>query len=134
MMINTADVKSNKIDDKLITVIGEAYKRPFYRNLWGMSYEEVCKLIRQDKFHLLPVIRKKDISKHWKELIEYGDFGDMVSSSGTTGRPVDIPMHRAHEEIFTECLAQVFCELGLVANDKVLHLLSLNDLCTLGPY
>ncbi|NOX91904.1 MAG: phenylacetate--CoA ligase [Gammaproteobacteria bacterium] len=118
---------------RLNTVLEQAWKRKYYQQHWVMNLNEALSLLDARQYHALPVIRKRDISDNWDTLIEYGDFTDAVSSSGTTGRPVDLPVHRLQEQIWVDCVSRVFSELGAVPGDKLLQLLSNNDMFTLGP-
>ncbi|GAC1405362.1 MAG: hypothetical protein NVSMB49_24660 [Ktedonobacteraceae bacterium] len=65
--------------------------------------------------------------------MHFKDAVDVVSSSGTTGRPVDIPVLRADEALRILRVRRLLHELGVRPGTRVLHLLSLNDLFTLGP-
>lgn len=118
---------------KILNTVNEAWSRSFYRDHWGCSINDALSLIKKGRFNELPVIRKTDISKNWSELIEYGDFTDVVSSSGTTGRPVDLPVHRLQEAVWIESVSKVLIELGAKPGDKLLQMLSNNDMFTLGP-
>lgn len=119
--------------EKLKKNIFHAYKRSYYPTHWKMTIDEVFKLLDQGQFYKLPVIRKSDIRDHWDGLIEYGDFTDIVSSSGTTGRAVDMPVHRLQEQVWVESISRVLMELGAEPGDRMLQLLSNNDMFTLGP-
>ncbi len=118
---------------RLNTVLKQAWQRKYYQQHWLMSLNEALALLTSQQYHTIPIIRKNDISKNWDTLIEYGDFTDAVSSSGTTGRPVDLPVHRLQEQIWVDCVSRVFGELGAVPGDRLLQLLSNNDMFTLGP-
>lgn len=118
---------------RIASVVNQAWRRPFYPRHWGRELAQVHEQVRRGEFHHLPVIRKRDISNHWNDLIEYGDFTDVVSSSGTTGRPVDLPVHRLQEMVWVDCVSRVLTELGAKPGDRLLHLLSNNDMFTLGP-
>ncbi|HEX4045884.1 MAG TPA: AMP-binding protein [Gammaproteobacteria bacterium] len=118
----------------LCQAINEAWKRPFYRTHWKFDYlETAIDFINRGNFSSLPVVRKNHISEYWEQLIDYGDFVDIVSSSGTTGRPVDIPIHKQHQVYLVECITRVLKELGIKQKSKIINLLSLNDTFTLGP-
>lgn len=122
-----------KPDNRLKNIVEAAAKRKFYTQHWQMSANEAINLITQNKYEDIPLLRKQDISRHWNDLIEYGDFVDVVSSSGTTGRPVDLPVHRLQEQLWVDCVARGLTELGAKPGFKLLHLLSNNDMFTLGP-
>ncbi|WP_195763965.1 phenylacetate--CoA ligase family protein [Pseudoduganella rivuli] len=94
---------------------------------------EVLAMVDRGQFDRLPIIRKKDLSANWDDLVEYGDFVDVVSSSGTTGRPVELPVHRQQEQVWVDCVARVLSELGAGPGGKLLQLLSNNDMFSLGP-
>ncbi len=122
-----------KPNKRLKAVLQTASQRPYYTQHWGMSLSDVMALIDQDQFDQLPILRKKDISQHWDDLIEYGDFVDVVSSSGTTGRPVELPVHRQQEQLWVDCVSRGLTELGARPGTKLLQLLSNNDMFSLGP-
>ncbi|MEJ2407289.1 MAG: AMP-binding protein [Candidatus Thiodiazotropha sp.] len=119
--------------NRISAVIEQAWRRPFYATHWGQELGQIREHIRNGEYHRIPVIRKRELSQHWGELMEYGDFTDVVSSSGTTGRPVDLPVHRLQEMVWVDCVSRVLTELGAKPGDRLLHLLSNNDMFTLGP-
>ncbi|MEZ9411688.1 phenylacetate--CoA ligase family protein [Vibrio lentus] len=121
------------IYNKIKKTLKHAYERHFYQKHWGADIDDVLKLVSDGQYHKLPVIRKNDIRDNWDDLILYGDFTDIVSSSGTTGRPVDMPVHRLQEQVWVESISRVLTELGAEAGDRMLQLLSNNDMFTLGP-
>ncbi|MCG7497357.1 AMP-binding protein [Vibrio sp. Of7-15] len=121
------------MENKIKKTLTHAYKRSYYPEHWKMDLEDAINLVRQGQYYKLPVIRKSDIRDHWDELIEYGDFTDIVSSSGTTGRPVDMPVHRLQEQVWIDSISRVLTELGAESGDRMLQLLSNNDMFTLGP-
>lgn len=125
-----SDFKPNR---KLKAVLAAAAARPFYVQHWNMSLSSALALIDQNRFEQLPILRKRDISQNWDDLIEYGDFVDVVSSSGTTGRPVELPVHRQQEQLWVDCVARGLTELGARPGTKLLQLLSNNDMFSLGP-
>lgn len=118
---------------RICRVVEQAWRRPFYPTHWVLELPQLQEQINQGQYHQLPVIRKQDLSNHWNELIEYGDFTDVVSSSGTTGRPVELPVHRLQEMVWVDCVSRLWTELGAKPGDRLLHLLSNNDMFTLGP-
>ncbi|MDE1485893.1 AMP-binding protein [Xenorhabdus bovienii] len=118
---------------KLKLIIEYAFRREFYQSYWEINISDIHHLIDEGLFHTLPLTRKSDIRDHWNRLIEYGDATDFVSSSGTTGRPVDIPVHRLQEQIWVDSVARVLRELGAKQGDRMIQLLSNNDMFTLGP-
>lgn len=118
---------------RIARVVEQASLRPFYPRHWGVERGQIMQWLRDGEYHRVPVIRKQDLSNHWDELMEYGDFTDVVSSSGTTGRPVELPVHRLQEMVWVDCVARVLTELGAKPGDRMLHLLSNNDMFTLGP-
>lgn len=118
---------------RIAAVIEQAWRRPFYPTHWGQDLGQIREHVLKGEYHRIPVIRKRHLSQHWDELMEYGDFTDVVSSSGTTGRPVDLPVHRLQELVWVDCVSRVLTELGAKPGDRLLHLLSNNDMFTLGP-
>ena len=134
MHANEISHYTQELKYSLRLAIREAWERPFYRTHWKFDHlKAVIDFIDQGRFSELPVVRKRHISECWDQLIDYGDFVDIVSSSGTTGRPVDIPLHKQHQLHLVECIARVLKELGVKSKSKILNLLSLNDTFTLGP-
>lgn len=118
---------------RLNVVARAASQRPFYLRHWGMNLGDVLAMIDHGQYERLPLVRKKDISQNWSDLVEYGDFVDVVSSSGTTGRPVELPVHRQQEQLWVDCVARGLSELGARPGGKLLQLLSNNDMFSLGP-
>jgi phenylacetate-CoA ligase len=110
-----------------------ASKRPFYPKYWDMNVGDALGTIERGQFDKLPILRKRNISDNWDQLIAYGDFVDVVSSSGTTGRPVELPVHRQQEALWVDCVARGLRELGASPGGKLLQLLSNNDMFSLGP-
>lgn len=120
--------------NRLEHVVTTGWQNPFYRTHWGVHrLEDALSTIRAGAFHHLPVIRKQHLRDHWAQLMHFEDAVDVVSSSGTTGRPVDIPVHRDDEALRILRVRRLLHELGVRPGTRVLHLLSLNDLFTLGP-
>lgn len=115
-------------------VVQQAFMRPFYPKHWNFEHtDQVIDLINTNQFSELPVITKQDLREHWDDLMDYGDFVDIVSSSGTTGRPIHIPIHKQQQTDMVDCIARVFKTLDVAPKSKILNLLSLNDMFTLGP-
>ncbi len=119
---------------RLEEVVAAGWERSFYRTHWGFArLDNALSLIRSMRFQQFPVIRKHHLRDHWDEIMIFENVVDMVSSSGTTGRPVDIPVTRADEYLRVIRVRRLLRELGVQAGTRVLQLLSLNDLFTLGP-
>ncbi|WP_375322226.1 phenylacetate--CoA ligase family protein [Aliivibrio logei] len=119
--------------DILEEAIKEAWKRKFYQEHWGYkSLDDVINIVRSHKYHTLPVTRKHDLRDNWDNIMCFDGAIDVVSSSGTTGRPVDIPVHKEEENVRVEAIERWLHALGVNTGDKVLILLSMNDLFTLG--
>lgn len=116
--------------DTIQSAIAYASVRPFYSKHWGQGT-----LASLEATHLsaLPVVRKAHLRDHWPEIMNCDDAVDYVSSSGTTGRPVDVPVHRLQELVWIESIIRVLRELGLQSGDRLLQTLSNNDMFTLGP-
>jgi phenylacetate-CoA ligase len=116
-------------------VLEEAYKRPFYINHWNKirNVQDLNDLVQADALSELPIVRKRDLRSHWQEVMDFTDAVDFVSSSGTTGQPFDIPLHRNEEAHRVALNCRVLTELGVGPGSRVLCLLSLNDLFSLGP-
>ncbi|VEB44758.1 phenylacetate-CoA ligase [Chromobacterium violaceum] len=96
---------------RIARVVEQASLRPHYPRHWAWSGSRSCNAARR-RVSPRAAIRKQDLSNHWDELMEYGDFTDVVSSSGTTGRPVELPVHRLQEMVWVDCVARVLTELG----------------------
>jgi phenylacetate-coenzyme A ligase PaaK-like adenylate-forming protein len=130
----TATSAVPEVTHRLEEVIATAWRCEFYRRHWGLGHwEDVLGLFRAGKFHELPVIRKQDLRDHLDDIIDFSGAVDVVSSSGTTGRPVDLPVHATDDQSRVLRVRRVLRELGLAPGGLVLQLLSLNDLFTLGP-
>ncbi|MCG8425538.1 MAG: AMP-binding protein [Proteobacteria bacterium] len=123
---------------KLDTVLRAAWNRPFYRQHWRQhglvqTIDDVLDLARSGRFHQLPCVRKSDLRRHLDNVVVFDGAVDVFSSSGTTGRPVDIPIHHREEPGRVGGLQRVLRELGVGRGSRILQLLSLNDLFALGP-
>ena len=119
---------------QLELVVTAAWQRPFYRRHWeGAHWQEVMELFRQGRSNELPPIRKRDLRDHPEEIFDYDGAIDVVSSSGTTGRPVDVPVHADEDAYRVLLIRRTLTELGVGPGSRVLQLLSLNDLFSLGP-
>lgn len=117
--------------DKIIKL---GWQNPFYRQHWGQkSLDDVLDLVHTGRFHQLPLVRKQDLRNYWGDVMDFTDASDLVSSSGTTGRPVDVPVNREQEQVRVLRVRRLLRELGVRPGSRVLQLLSLNDLFTLGP-
>lgn len=124
----------HEMELRLEEVVTLGWQNPYYRAHWGKRHlEDVLTLIRTGTFHHLPVTRKQQLRDHWEQLMYFEDAVDIVSSSGTTGRPVDIPVLRTDEQLRILRVRRLLHELGVRPGTHVLQLLSLNDLFTLGP-
>ena len=120
------------LSQKLEQVVRVAWQQAFYRQHWG-SLDEVLHLIRTNRYHQVPIVRKDHLRQQWEQIMCFEETVDVVSSSGTTGRPVDVPLHQAQEWGRVIRVRRLLRELGVRAGHRVLQLLSLNDLFTLGP-
>ncbi len=109
-------LSQHKLTQRLENVVSLGWQNPYYRSHWGThSFDDILTLIHTGMFHHLPIIRKQQLRDNWEQLTCFEDATDVVSSSDTAGRPVDIPVLYADEQL------------------RVLQLLSLNDLFTLDP-
>ena len=117
---------------KLEAIVQAGWQRAFYRRHWP-DLDEVFHLIHNNRFHELPVIRKTHLRQYWADIMRFEETADVVSSSGTTGRPVDVPVCIEQEEGRVFRVRRLLRELGVRPGARVLQLLSLNDLFTLGP-
>ncbi len=118
---------------KLMIAVARAWERPFYRKHWGFdSLDDVLNTIHAGGFESLPIVRKSHLRDDFENVVDFNDAGDLVSSSGTTGRPVDMPVHFRQEEGRVLRVRRLLRELGVRPGTKVLQLLSLNDMFTLG--
>ncbi|MEZ4363062.1 MAG: hypothetical protein R3B48_22915 [Kofleriaceae bacterium] len=122
---------------KLARVVEAAWRRPFYQRHWraaGIPDLMAARvLIAEGRLHEFPSLRKSDLRDHLDDLIDFTTAVDVFSSSGTTGRPVDIPILADEEPVRVEGVRRVLRELGVGPGTRVLQLLSLNDLFALGP-
>lgn len=117
---------------KLKTAISYAANRQFYQKHWSDYVDLTTPEFTVALFEQIPVVRKHHLRDHWEDIMEYGDVTDFVSSSGTTGRPVDIPVHRLQEQIWVNSVGRVLSEMGVQPGDFVIQMLSNNDMYTLG--
>ncbi|WP_428266984.1 phenylacetate--CoA ligase family protein [Haliangium sp.] len=124
--------------DALDRVIRAAWERPFYREHWrahlGVTRcEQVLALVREGRMNELPVVRKSHLRDGRHDLLSYPGAVEIVSSSGTTGRPVDIPIVGEEERSQVARVQRIMRELGVGPGTRVLQMLSLNDLFSAGP-
>jgi len=130
----TLSTRSTPCLPQLEKIIAAAWQYEYYRQLWGYdNLDDVLALVRTGRFSELPVIRKQHLRDSRAQIVNFDQAVDVVSSSGTTGRPVDIPVHAAEEKTRVLRVRRVLRELGIGPGSRVLQLLSLNDLFTLGP-
>ena len=113
--------------------VASAWNRSFYQKYWNFSSQkEAVSAVYDGGFSSFPIIRKSHLRSNFDELIDYTDSVDLVSSSGTTGRPVDMPIHYEQEKGRILRVRRILKSLGVKQGSRVLLLLSLNDLFTLG--
>jgi phenylacetate-CoA ligase len=119
---------------KLLSAISTGWQRPFYRRHWGFTkLDDALAATREGHFDEFPVIRKAHMRSDHGDIVDFDGSADVVSSSGTTGRPVDVPLHADELASRVVRVQRVLREAGLRPGGRVLQLLSLNDLFTLGP-
>ena len=119
---------------RLRETVKEAWKRPYYREHWKLSnLEDALALVDRGRLDALPVLRKTDIRDHWEGLIDPANCVDVVSSSGTTGRPVDVPIHRVDSLNRIHAVRRTLEELGVREGSRILIMFNLNDLFAFGP-
>jgi phenylacetate-CoA ligase len=121
----------------LLSTLEAGWENDFYRDLWmrhGVASKDALAAIAVgERFRELPIIRKDDLKRHGERILRWEDASDVVSSSGTTGRPVDIPLHVDEERNRVERVRKTIREVGVTQGSRVLDLLSLNDMFALGP-
>ena len=94
MTVTSTPEVSPELTLRLEEVVATAWHNSFYRRHWGCRHwEDVLALFRAGRYHELPAIRKQHLRDHLDDIVDYAGAVDVVSSSGTTGRPVDIPVH-----------------------------------------
>lgn len=123
---------------RLLSALKAGWKIDFYRELWmrhGITSEDQLPEIvsAADRFAQLPITRKDDLKQHADRIMCWEGASDVVSSSGTTGRPVDIPLHFEEEKNRVERVQKTIREIGVKRGSRVLDLFSLNDMFALGP-
>lgn len=119
---------------RLRQTLTEAWSRPFYREHWKLAkLEDALAALDDGSFDALPVLRKTDIRDHWDALVDPTGAVDVVSSSGTTGRPVDIPIHHVEEIHRVHAVRRTLQELGVREGSRVLLMFNMNDLFSMGP-
>ncbi len=131
--IKQADFGNLPLRQKLTIAVARAWDRPFYRKHWQAdSLEDVLNTVHLGGFDSLPITRKNHLRSDFENVVDFRNAGDLVSSSGTTGRPVDMPVHFQQEAGRILRVRRLLRELGVKPGAKVLQLLSLNDMFTLG--
>jgi len=125
--------KNLSLRQHLGMAVANAWNRPFYRQFWPFeSKEEAVNAVFDGAFTSFPIIRKSHLRSDFDDIIDFTNSIDVVSSSGTTGRPVDMPIHYNQEKGRILRVRRILRSIGLQSGDRVLQLLSLNDLFTLG--
>jgi phenylacetate-CoA ligase len=134
MANQTARAMSNAEAEGLSAVLREAWQRPFYRAHWGgRSAEAVIAEVRAGGLSCLPLVRKSDLQAAQEEALCFDGAVDLVSSSGSTGRPLDIPLTAHEEQCRVDRIRRLVRAIGVAPGDRVLQLVSLNDLFSFGP-
>jgi phenylacetate-CoA ligase len=126
-----------RLPPSLEPVLRAGWEVPFYRDLWtahGVVFPAAFEaLLSKDRFEGLPIVRKADLRENADAIMRWEGASDVVSSSGTTGRPVDIPVLGEEERNRVDRVRKTIREIGVTSNSRVLQLLSLNDMFALGP-
>ena len=121
----------------LLSTLEAGWNIDFYRELWMQhgvaSRDELSDLVSRDALGKLPIIRKDDLKQHGERIMRWDGASDVVSSSGTTGRPVDIPLLVDEERNRVDRVRKTIREVGVTTGSRVLDLFSLNDMFALGP-
>ncbi len=117
---------------ELRDVLRAAWNIPFYRAHWqAHSIASVDRAV--EAFDAIPLIKKAHLRHSGPQIFRWEGAADVVSSSGTSGRPVDIPVLREEEANRIERVARVLRELDVNDRSRVLTLFTLNDQFPLGP-
>jgi len=128
---------SQTTNPALLTTLQAGWDIAFYRELWSdhgiASRQRLADLVSSGGFGTLPIVRKDDLKQHAERIMNWEGAVDVVSSSGTTGRPVDIPLQPEEELNRVDRVRRTIREIGMNRSSRVLDLLSLNDMFALGP-
>ena len=107
---------------------------PYYRSAFDAIGFRSGDVVDLDALRQLPLTGKADLRDHGGELLIADDPVDFVSSSGTSGRPVILPIRRSEEPLRVWPIRRVLTELGLGRGDRVLHTFGMSALYVIGYY
>jgi phenylacetate-CoA ligase len=107
---------------------------PYYRKAFDAAGVRTVEISDHDDLSALPMISKATLRDHGVELYRADGVVDFVSSSGTTGCPVILPVVGAEEPLRVFPIQRVLRELGLGRSDRVLHNFNMFALYVIGYY
>lgn len=122
-------------EKKLAAVLSEVRRTvPYYQSSFASAGLPAHEVAGFDALGRLPLITKADIRDHAPGLFAVDDPVDFVSSSGTAGRPLILPVDRAEEHLRIYPIQRVLSELELGPGDRVLHNFNMFALYVIGYY
>jgi phenylacetate-CoA ligase len=107
---------------------------PFYRTALDECHLDPREGLEAGALQRLPLINKATLRTHQRELYVADDPIDFVSSSGTAGEPIILPVRRIEEPLRVVPIRRVLQELGLGRGDRVLHNFNMFALYVIGYY
>jgi phenylacetate-CoA ligase len=120
---------------KLVALVDRIVRDvPYYRTLFDTAGVRPSEIAGHEGLAALPTMSKATLRDHGADLHAAGDVVDFVSSSGTTGRPVILPVLREEEPLRVYPIRRVLQELGLGPGDRVLHNFNMFALYVIGYY
>jgi phenylacetate-CoA ligase len=78
-------------------------------------------VVNPEVLERLPFVTKSTLRDHGSDLYVVDDPVDFVSSSGTAGRPIILPIRREEEPLRVSPIRRALRELGVRRGDRVLH-------------
>jgi phenylacetate-CoA ligase len=107
---------------------------PYYRSCLEAAGIDAGQICVPGDVAKLPLMSKSTLRDEGPDLYVTEDIVDFVSSSGTAGKPVILPVTREEEPLRVHPISRVLRELGLGPGDRVLHNFNMFALYVFGYY
>ncbi len=121
--------------DKLSKVLRDSYRDvPHYRSSFQAAGVRPGPIEDTSELGEFPTIGKATLRDHGRDLYLTEEVVDFVSSSGTSGNPVILPVRAGEEDFRVRPITRVLRELGVGPDDRVLHNFNSYALYVFGYY
>ena len=107
---------------------------PHYAASFGGVGVTPSDVVDPDVLERLPFLTKSALRDYGSDLYVADDPIDFVSSSGTAGRPIILPIRREEEPLRVFPIRRALQELGVGRGDRVLHNFNMFALYVIGYY